>query len=1040
MKAQKRILLILLAFALVLSFVFTGFGWPGFLLGLIPKDSGSVGGVTAEALRSAAGNSRAFSKELSDGITVSAAENALDRDREFRLGTFSDAELSAAEEKLNSVSDESVMFFDMWELSCGLAEDETLPGTYEVAFDLDKLGIDRSAYEKLAVYRISDSGQYYKLDSRLDGSTLTARSSRNSALALGAAVVGLAVAAPFIHDFFEARFSSAYFLPALRSSIKEYKVPVDGNDERFIIRLNVKTVNDLMFENNDKAWEKARKRACSDAIREFINTTPLMDDALRAKCLALIPVESNDKNLGGAIGNVLVPYLAAKGDTENIRMKKQIKSYILGRIEALTQEEIKNDDAYKTHEEVARSLLNDKQTLGEISRIFKIVDKTAKYLNKAYFFLKDVVKVTLPTDPMYIEITDDAVVRDKDGNKENGTSGVTTKPWLSNPYMVIYANQLTGESDNQYDELLLTIVHELFHAVQRVYVSGIRANYTFDEATAQLVEWEAFDYFKTDGTIITPNDANHLKNAKQCQYFAVPLNGYSTTWPEGGIGVGYADDGNNIDKAMLAYSRAPFLRYLKTETGKTWPQIMNTYRAMSGYSYFSTIMKTVFNTGKGSAMTEAEYNARYMKYAVKDSERFINKAEVSRSNSVFSPIAYVGKEKAEVKFANKNYTIRIRRVRLIANRSGEKNEFALVIKYNNNFRTVMSDLSLIPLEMKKDEDYKEWDGGLFILPAEYPESNNEDAVYLMEADGGLSSSEGFIWDTESGYGIYHLYALPEPEMETKNGVLEIKSIKRPEYRSDVVDRVVATVSLGDSVLLCEDRKYGFGGEIKNWKIDISALRIDGEPLTSKQKKELKITFEECVNGTWDPDDLSKACLGPCEIYSVPPDFDITGTYATTATISDISLGETAYQLVGGAASFIAGMFGVDPSDQEVRDAIDGSVEINRDPVNMSQTVRISLIKDNRYKIEMESGGAFFSYEGTLDDDNVLSMQLKNYVPAQNAGSSDNGIDATSDFFYNISLTFLKDSIGEAYIDGTCDVTSGYLNGKYSCKGRKVPGE
>ena len=1038
MKAQKRFLIVLVAIALVLSFVFTGFGWPGFMLGLIPKDSKAEGGITAEALRRAAGNSRAFSKELADGITVSAAENALDRDRDFRLSPVSDADLCSAEEKLNSVSDECIFLYDIWDLSCGLSEDETLPGTYEVSFDLEKLGIDRSVYEKLAVYRISDSGQYYKLNSRIDGDTLTAKSNQNSALAIGAAAVGLAIASPFIHDFIEARYSSAYFVPALRSSIKEYKVPVDGDDQKFIIRLNVKSVNDLMFENDDEAWDNARKRACSDAAKEFIKSTQLMDEQLRAKCLALVPEKINPKNIASALGNILVPFLEAKGDTENIRMKKMIKSYILGRMEELTQEEIKNEDAYRKHEEVAKSLLNEKQTLDEISKIFRIVEKTAKYLNKAYFFLKDVEKVSLPAYPMYVEITDDAVERDEDGNKAKGTFGVTTKPWLSNPYMVIYANVITGESDSQYDELLLTIVHELFHAVQRLYVSGVLANYTFDEVTAQVVEWEAFEYFKTDGTILKPNDSNHLKNAKQCHLFAVPLNGSSVTWPEGGIGIGYVDDGNKIDTAMLAYSRAPFVKYLKAETGKTWPQIMTTYKAMSGLNYFSTVMKTVFNTGKGSEMSEADYNSWYMKYAVKDYQRFMDRAEVSRSNSVFSPIAYVGKEKAETKFPNRNYTIRVRRVRLIANRSGKKNEFALVIKYNDNYKTVMSDFRLIPLDMKKEEEYKEWDSGLFILPTEYPEKNNEDAVYLMEADGGLSSSEGFIWDTESGYTIYHLYALPEPEMETKDGVLKIKSIKRAEYRSDVIDRVVATISLGDTVLHYEDKKYGFGGEIKDWKIDLSELEIDGKPLTAKQKKELKITFEECVSGTWDPKDLSKACLGPCEIFDVPADFDITGTYAVTATISDITLGETTYQLVGGAASLIAGMFGADPSDQEIRDAINGSVEINKDPVTLSQTVKISRIKDNKYKIDMESNEAFFSYEGTLDDDNILTMQLKNYVPGK-TGDSD-GIDATSDFFYNISLTFLKDSIGEAYIDGSCDVKSAYLNGVYTCKGRKVPGE
>ena len=77
------------------------------------------------------------------------------------------------------------------------------------------------------------------------------------------------------------------------------------------------------------------------------------------------------------------------------------------------------------------------------------------------------------------------------------------------------------------------------------------------------------------------------------------------------------------------------------------------------------------------------------------------------------------------------------------------------------------------------------------------------------------------------------------------------------------------------------------------------------------------------------------------------------------------------------------------------------------------------------------------YQGTLDEDNVLSMKLKKFSSLKNNVSSEEGISLSmEEFLGKIPLSFHQNDDGEVYIDGSCDIVTGILKALYTCSGYK----
>ena len=127
------------------------------------------------------GHSKAFTIEPVEGITISAPENALDKDRKFKVKPAGKKISERVADRLLKEQDVKTLF--VLDVNAGLAPDKYFPGDYDVVMDLDKMGIPRSIQSLVQVYRIADDGkqsEYYRYVTHVENGKLSFRSNQNS--------------------------------------------------------------------------------------------------------------------------------------------------------------------------------------------------------------------------------------------------------------------------------------------------------------------------------------------------------------------------------------------------------------------------------------------------------------------------------------------------------------------------------------------------------------------------------------------------------------------------------------------------------------------------------------------------------------------------------------------------------------------------------------------------------------------------------------------------------------------------------------------
>ncbi len=172
--------------------------------------------------------------------------------------------------------------------------------------------------------------------------------------------------------------------------------------------------------------------------------------------------------------------------------------------------------------------------------------------------------------------------------------------------------------------------------------------------SAQDLEGMAYDYFKQaeEKPITSPREAV-LENLKDVYWFALPLDDVKTSYPEGEL-VHPKGDG-----ASVSYPIAPFLTYLREKKERGYARILKSYSGLWGPSEVSTILKKAFSLDE-KGLTEF-----YHQFAESYQTKFYSAARGDGVNPIFSPLEelHIGSGKKEVELPNKNYTIRVRRVR-----------------------------------------------------------------------------------------------------------------------------------------------------------------------------------------------------------------------------------------------------------------------------------------------------------------------------------------------------------------------------------------
>lgn len=726
---------VLLCFTLVLAILLTGFTEPGFLLPLIgeKQESGKtgIGGVTVSSDGSSGGtgregvpkevklgDSKAFTKTPYKGITVSAEENALEKDYDVTLTEASDNEIASLSETLSEITDSGEYVVAAYEFDAGMTDEEIAPGKIHMSFDLAELGLDEESYLYTSIYRVDDSGIWYEYATTLEGSVMSLDTDQNCAIVIGGIIAIPALIFGF--DFWAAYTQDGYVFSCVQN-----KSPV-------FYESNGKTKKIMQLYYNDSILQKD-----ADSSRT----------RLEAEINAKV-TEINEKAI-------------ARADAE------------LGNVAAHMNDPAFRERRVELIKEYARLIANEDAEIAAIKAKFKpvtdpaegqgLIGKAADYCRKAYQFLDDNITIYTPKYVCRIELSD-----------EMTQSGTAISPFVGHPYCIVNVKQELGA-------LLCSITHEYYHMCQRTLVLQMRQNVKFDEAMACAVEALAFDYYYDKG-YLEFSDGYGSQYLTQCggdlkmamrhqevealyqyKYYAMGLDNTDTTvtYPEGK----YTDTAVSA-AADYYYTYGDFILYLKSKyKSVTFDDMLRIYKSYWIKSDFKGILKDSFG------LDEKGFDREFRNFVADREEGFYNSfyAE-SREGNVISEELVLAGNKADVTLENKDYTVRMRTICVKKLRDSDT-QFGVALVMKNDFKTNMPDMEFI--QHKFDDGRTVYTAGnKFVLsPVDFLGVGRQGKITGMEffeVDGGTGDA-----GSKSGYTAYPLYAPDTPTVDSRDKKLTI---------------------------------------------------------------------------------------------------------------------------------------------------------------------------------------------------------------------------------------------------------------------------
>lgn len=268
---------------LVAAIGFTGFVKPGFFLkkkkpgeniyyptGGNSGNSGNNGNTPSSnfvELPEYNGNSKAFEESPCEGITVRAEANAFNKDTTVSFTPLDDMPDQFAQLE-KELEDSWMLPVYAWEVDAGLADDEVIPGVFEVEIDLDTLGIEPEYYPCLSVARVGDDGSFYEYGVTIDGHKLTYQSRQNSATLL---IIGGVVVVSGAMDIMDYVGESKYFWSRkdyLRRfvDVKEYQTPYGSYE----IQWMTKDIDPSVADKIDRVHQIEEE--CAEEAQEYGDT------------------------------------------------------------------------------------------------------------------------------------------------------------------------------------------------------------------------------------------------------------------------------------------------------------------------------------------------------------------------------------------------------------------------------------------------------------------------------------------------------------------------------------------------------------------------------------------------------------------------------------------------------------------------------------------------------------------------------------------------------------------------------------------------
>ena len=477
------------------------------------------------------GNSKAVDVEPVEGIRITAAANALDKDREFKITAVDEKTWEVAEKKVAEVSGEKMLF--CFDLDAGMAPEEHIPGEYTVSMDLKKMGIPPSLYDYISVWRKTDD-QLQKYCTTIENDILSYRSDQNSAVlaSIGYGVVywGKAAAVGYAISWVVANLLDSDYAFGCDALVK-LKHPSGDHDIYWQFQLSE-------YGDRYEEW-KTRK---SDLKKRMAELEKLADEQYE--------LEMNNRYGEGGMS-----WLKESG---NKRSKEAIdRSAILV------------------------SLCENDTKLKEIKDLMELppsILDVGRQLILANQFLTNNQGLTAPFWNVPVYMVDNIIL--------GGTMGRLQNPMLTTPYIQANYERMINHRKTYVrkgpgEGMLLTLTHELFHYRQRKSQWVTNIDFRTKETTAAYQENASFEYFSSRGEITTKRDeqpdATALEFAGRNNYevFGRSFNKNISEFR----GEGGADE---------SYTYADFMDYLHIRT-KT-PKYLKAGYLLKNYSDWDSFM------------------------------------------------------------------------------------------------------------------------------------------------------------------------------------------------------------------------------------------------------------------------------------------------------------------------------------------------------------------------------------------------------------------------------------------------------------------
>ena len=401
---------------------------------------------------------------------------------------------------------------------------------------------------------------------------------------------------------------------------------------------------------------------------------------------------------------------------------------------------------------------------------------------------------------------------------------------FADSYIIIKAGTIdtmlrdNHDGEEERDDLLLTITHELFHICQQRYhvgMLGFSKNTKYDEAVALVLESDAKEHY-TEYCYINTDPA--LTEAKYWEDMIIPMDELATKMDSG--------EKNNTVDIRSGYLLSRFIQYLRRETGKK----VRARELMEARHYlWSTDLSGPFASVFG--LTEAQFDSYYRSFFVEEKnaykERYIS-ANGKYDYPQRTPINLVYNGKVKVDINNrKNYHAEIQPFTEVTDQ-----ETALLVILDSGVAATHGEVTLVPLD-----SYGRTSLGAFI-PSDNSKAKGE-SHYMLEIYGKAEPKDL----GSSYYTVYSLnpLSLPEAKTEKNNLVITIKD-KSEAGKDGYLEGYAVKINAGGNETI---RYYTYKEAEKDISIPIKELGDKDNTLFDVSYSEYLINSkDEKKNGPW----------------------------------------------------------------------------------------------------------------------------------------------------------------------------------------------